>query len=104
MKFKVSVILEIEMSDLGNLSYFLRMEFVNTEKGVVLHQKKYAKYILKKFGMNNDNLAISRSETGDLSKDTNDELTNATTHKQINIGSLRYMCAIQGHIYVKGLV
>lgn len=80
------------------------MEFVNTEKGVVLHQKKYAKYILKKFGMNNDNLAISRSETGDLSKDTNDELTNATTHKQINIGSLRYMCAIQGHIYVKGLV
>lgn len=34
---------EFEMTDLGNLAYFLKMEFVNTMFGVFLHRKKYEK-------------------------------------------------------------
>jgi len=32
---------EFEMIDLGILSYFLGMEFVQTRRGIVLHQRKY---------------------------------------------------------------
>lgn len=34
---------EFEMKDLGNLAYFLKLEFVNTMFGVFLHRKKYEK-------------------------------------------------------------
>jgi len=39
------------MTDLGRLKYFLGMEFVETNEGVVLHQHKYAMEVLNKFGM-----------------------------------------------------
>lgn len=39
------------MSDLGNLAYFLGMEFVNTKFIFFLHQKECTEYILKKFKM-----------------------------------------------------
>lgn len=51
-----------QMSNLGNLTYFLGMEFVNTKDGVFLHQKKYAKDIFKKFKMRNFNLVITLIE------------------------------------------
>lgn len=41
-KVKSKLMHEFEISDLGNLSYFLRMEFRDTYEGVFLHQKKYA--------------------------------------------------------------
>lgn len=44
------------MTRLGQLSYFLGMEFCPTKEGILLHQKKYAKEVLKKlinmFGCN----------------------------------------------------
>lgn len=39
---------EFEMYDIGNLLYFLGIEFKDTNKGVFMHQKKYAQDILKK--------------------------------------------------------
>jgi hypothetical protein len=82
IKFKASLMLEFEMSDLGNLSYFLGMKFVNILTGVFLHQKKFANDILKKFGMRNCNPAITPKEIGaKLSKDRNDEPVNATLYK-----------------------
>ncbi|MCI49719.1 hypothetical protein A2U01_0070963, partial [Trifolium medium] len=76
------------MSDLGDLSYFLGMEFVKTSKGLFLHQKKYVEDVLKRFHMRNCNPAITPRETGlKLSKNTNEELVDSTLYKQI-IGSL----------------
>ncbi|GAU44851.1 hypothetical protein TSUD_112250 [Trifolium subterraneum] len=92
LKFKTSLMQEFEMSDLGNLSYFLGMEFKHTKKGVFLHQKKYAEDILNRFKMVNCNTTITPIETGSkLSKISTDELVDATLYKQI-IGSLRYLC------------
>ena len=46
-KFKELMTKEFEMSDLGKLSYFLGMEFQMSKQGMVLHQRKYFKEILK---------------------------------------------------------
>ncbi|GAU51473.1 hypothetical protein TSUD_95880 [Trifolium subterraneum] len=92
VKFKTSLMQEFEMYDLGNLSYFLGMEFKHTKKDVFLHQKKYAEDILNRFKMVNCNTAITPMETGSkLSKSSTDELVDTTLYKQI-IGSLRYLC------------
>jgi len=39
---------EFEMNDLGKLIYFLGIEFTQTPSGVVMHQTKYARDLLKK--------------------------------------------------------
>ena len=41
-KFKLKLMQEFEMSDLGNFSYFLGMEIKDTNEEVFLHKKKYA--------------------------------------------------------------
>ncbi|XP_073221523.1 uncharacterized mitochondrial protein AtMg00820-like [Cicer arietinum] len=38
---------EFEMTDLGKLNYFMGMEFAETEEGLLTHQKKYAREILR---------------------------------------------------------
>ncbi|RDX84697.1 Copia protein, partial [Mucuna pruriens] len=48
---------EFEMSDLGFLSYFLGIEFEMTQYGMVMHQSKYAKDLLKRLNMQQSNLA-----------------------------------------------
>jgi len=40
--FKKSVMKKFEMSDLGNLTYFLGIEFEMNSQGVLIHQRKYA--------------------------------------------------------------
>ena len=46
-KFEEVMKREFEMSDLRNLSYFLGIQFQNTKQGMMLHQRKYVKEILK---------------------------------------------------------
>ena len=36
-KFKLQMLIEFEMSDLGKLNYFLGIEFTKTEDGVLMH-------------------------------------------------------------------
>lgn len=55
---------EFEMTDLGELTYFLGLEFVRTETGIVLHQRKYISEVLKRFNMSDCNLASIPIETG----------------------------------------
>ena len=61
-KFKELMTMEFEMSDLGKLSYFLGMEFQMSKQGMVLHQRKYVKEILKRFRMDDSNPASSPVE------------------------------------------
>src|ERR1044072_2315196 len=79
------------MSDLGNLSYFLGMDFQITKQGMTLHQRKYVKEILKRFRMDNSNLASSPVEPNvKLEKNEEEEKVDVTLFKQI-MGSLRYL-------------
>jgi len=42
---------EFEMNDLGKLLYFLGTEFQNMEVGTIMHQIKYVRDLLSRFGM-----------------------------------------------------
>ncbi|XP_058777194.1 uncharacterized mitochondrial protein AtMg00810-like [Vicia villosa] len=80
------------MSDLGKLSYFLGMEFQVSKQGMVLHQRKYVKEILKRFKMEDLNPASSHVEPNvKLEKNGEEDKVDAILFKQI-IGSLRYVC------------
>lgn len=42
---------EFEMTNLGKLSYFLGIEFEQSNKGILMHQRKYILEILERFNM-----------------------------------------------------
>jgi hypothetical protein len=50
-KFKSHMIFEFEMTDLGELNYFLGIEFWQKEDSIFMSQGKYTRDILKKFKM-----------------------------------------------------
>ncbi|KAK2372692.1 putative mitochondrial protein [Trifolium repens] len=91
-KFKKVLMNEFEMTDLGKMSYFLGMEFLYSEKGIILHQIKYELELLKRFKLENCKIAITPSDTNQkLDSDSDGEDVDATTFKQL-VGSLRYLC------------
>ncbi|WJX11887.1 hypothetical protein P8452_02442 [Trifolium repens] len=91
-KFKRRLKDEFEMSDLGKLNYFLGLEFLYRDNGIVLHQKKYIVDVLKRFHMENCNEAETPMEANlKLSKDEVGQAVDATLFKQV-VGSLRFIC------------
>jgi len=50
-EFKESMKVVFEMTDLGIIHYFLGLEVVHTQSGILLHQNKYILEVLKKFNM-----------------------------------------------------
>ncbi|XP_050902079.1 uncharacterized mitochondrial protein AtMg00810-like [Lathyrus oleraceus] len=80
------------MSDLGKLSYFLGMELQMSKQGMMLHQRKYVKEILKRFMMDDSTPASSPIKPNmKLEKHGEEDKVDATLFKQI-VGSLRYVC------------
>lgn len=47
--FKLDLLKKFEMSDFGNISYFLGIKFYKCGRGLMMHQKMYASEILKRF-------------------------------------------------------
>jgi len=50
-QFKDDVLQVFEMTNLGEMSFFLGIEVKQTNGGIFISQKKYAKEILEKFSM-----------------------------------------------------
>jgi hypothetical protein len=50
-QFKAKIIKVFEMTDLGEMSYFLSMEVQQNQRGIFIGEQKYAKEILRKFKM-----------------------------------------------------
>ena len=91
-RFKELMKNKFEMTDLGILTYFLGLEFLYTDKGILMHQRKYTTYMLKWFKMMDYNHTITPFELNFRKEDTEDEeRVNPTHYKQL-IGSLRYLC------------
>lgn len=61
-KFKIGLMKEFEMTDLGLMTYFLSIEFYNSKKRLLMPQTRYALEILKKFEMKHCNIVITPIE------------------------------------------
>lgn len=81
----------MQMSMLGELSFFFGFQITQTDKGIFIHQTKYLKEMLKKFQMEDCNPTDSPMVIGcKLSKNDESPLTNQTRYRSV-IGSLLYL-------------
>jgi len=53
LPIKQNLLVHFQMKELGQLKHFLGLEIDYTDEGLVLHQKRYSRDLLKKFGMFN---------------------------------------------------
>ncbi|GJX00809.1 ribonuclease H-like domain-containing protein [Tanacetum coccineum] len=93
-KFKVFLKSKFMIKDLGKLKYFLRIEVVDTDKGICLNQRKYVLDLLSEYGM----LACKPAKTPLMSKlvisnevSKNDPLLENITDYQKMMGKLIYL-------------
>ncbi|OIV93950.1 hypothetical protein TanjilG_05653 [Lupinus angustifolius] len=97
---------EFEMNDLGNLSYFLGIEFTRSKEGILMHQRKYSNDVLKRFNMEHCNLASTPMKTSSMitASEVGTKSIDKTLYRQI-IGCLRYICNTRPDIaYSVGVV
>jgi len=89
---------EFEMSLVGELNYFLGLQVNQMEDTIFIFQSKYAKNIVKKFGM--DNGSHKRTPTAThlkLSKDENGVAVDQSMYRSM-IGSLLYLTSSRPNI------
>ena len=80
---------EFEMSMVGELNYFLGLQVKQYNDGIFISQSKYAKNLVKKFGMDSaKHLKTPMGTNEKLSKDENGVLVDPTLYKNM-IGSCR---------------
>ncbi|KAG7534720.1 GAG-pre-integrase domain [Arabidopsis thaliana x Arabidopsis arenosa] len=90
-EFKSSMMLEFEMSDLGKMKYFLGVEVKQCQDGIFICQRRYAREVLARFGMENSNSVKNPIVPGTkLHKDQSGERVDETLFKQL-VGSLMYL-------------
>ncbi|KAK6131685.1 hypothetical protein DH2020_034592 [Rehmannia glutinosa] len=84
---------EFEMSMVGELNYFLGLQVKQFDKGIFITQNKYAKNLVKRFGLDNKKHIKTPMGTNDkLSKDENGTPIDPTLYRSM-IGSLLYLTA-----------
>jgi len=97
-KFKESMMIEFEMTDLRMMHYYLGLEVVQSTTCIFISQKKYVQEILERFQMNNCNSVGTPTEVGvKLFKDPEGKRVDSTNYKQI-VGSLMYLTATRPDI------
>lgn len=78
-EFKKSMMDELEMSNLGNMHYFIGLEVVQSNDGIFIFQKKYAREFLGRFKMQKCNPTNTQVEFGlKLNKDGSGKKVNST--------------------------
>lgn len=97
-EFKQDMMKVFEMTDCGEMAFFLGMEVKQNEKGIFISQKKYAKEILKKFQMENckhvDTPMVLKLKLG---KEDGAEKVDETDFRSL-IGCLMYLTATRPDI------
>ncbi|XP_050897603.1 uncharacterized mitochondrial protein AtMg00810-like [Lathyrus oleraceus] len=90
--FKGDLSKDFEISDLGHISYFIGIEFYNSTRGLMMHQRRYAGEILKIFEMEDCNSTLTPAEPRlQLLKNSKEDDVDLTQYIRL-IGSLRYLC------------
>lgn len=97
-EFSKSMQAEFEMSMMGELKYFLGIQINQTSEGTYVHQTKYVKEILKKFNLNESNMAKTPMHpTCCLGKDEVSKKVDQKIYRGM-IGSLLYLTATRPDI------
>jgi hypothetical protein len=92
-EFKREMMQRYEMPDLGLLHHFLGMGILQTDQGVFIHQGKYAKSLLSKFGLDDCKpVSIPLATSEKLKKVDGSELVDEGLYRRI-VGSLLYLTA-----------
>lgn len=82
--FKQSMKEEFDMTDLGKMKYFLGIEVTQNVEGIFICQKKYAREVLERFGMEKSNPMTNPMVPGcKLSKDEDGKAIDASFYKQM---------------------
>jgi len=90
-KFSDTMSREFEMSMMGELTLFLRLQIKQTREGTFVHQGKYTKDLLKKFDMGEAKpLWMPMSTTTALDADEEGEVVDQKEYRNM-IGSLLYL-------------
>lgn len=90
-EFKNSMMLEFEMTDLGLMKHFLGVEVKQCSEGIFICQRRYAREVLARFGMDESNAVKNPIVPGTkLQKDEGDAKVDETVFKQV-VGSLMYL-------------
>lgn len=72
------------MSDLGQMTYVISIEFYNFKKGLLMHQIRHVLEILKKFEMKHCNVVITPAEPWfHLSKNEHEQDVNPTQYRRL---------------------
>ena len=92
-KFKEDMKQTFEMTDLGEVTYFLEMKIKHNNGEVFICQKKHAKEILKKFRMDEcKSIYTPMCQKDKLSKKDEAEKVDETPYKSL-VGCLMYLTA-----------
>ncbi|KAI5334598.1 hypothetical protein L3X38_024731 [Prunus dulcis] len=98
LEFKNEMMRQYEMTDLGLLHHFLGLGVLQTDTCIFLHQKKYAKTLLDKFGLKDcKSVATPLAVNEKLSKVDGSDLADETLYRQM-VGSLLYLTATRPDI------
>lgn len=90
-RFKSSIEREFDMIDLGKMRYFLGIEVVQDSSDIHICERRYARDILKRFGMERSNSVRNPIVPGTkLTSEGGEAKVNVTLFKQL-IGSLMYL-------------
>ncbi|KAI5334414.1 hypothetical protein L3X38_024547 [Prunus dulcis] len=97
-EFKNEMMRQYEVTDLGLLHHFLGLGVLQTDTCIFLHQKKYAKTLLDKFGLKDCKpVATPLAVNEKLSKMDRSDLADETLYRQM-VGSLLYLTAARPYI------
>ncbi|KAL9235087.1 hypothetical protein vseg_009883 [Gypsophila vaccaria] len=104
-EFKRSMMAEFDMSDLGKMKYFLGIEVKQYPNGIFICQRKYARDVLTRFGMEHSNAVKNPIVPGTkLSKDESGARVDDTRFKQV-VGCLMYLTVTRPDLaYVVSLI
>ena len=90
-KFRDSMMNMFDMTDLGELKYFLGVEIVQNETRIFMSQKKYIEDTLKKFNMSGCKMASTPMNLNEkFSVNDETEMANAIVYRSL-IGRLIYL-------------
>ncbi|KAL6344205.1 hypothetical protein AAG906_035430 [Vitis piasezkii] len=88
---KENLSIRFEMKELGQLKHFLGLEVDRTHEGIFLCQQKYAKDLLKKFGMLECKpISTPMEPNAKMCEHEGKDLKDATMYRQL-VGSLLYL-------------